>query len=160
MRTLVYKRTHVGDPNAEGCFGIEDCMGRVRPYEFDSVIGVGGISGQPRSQNIAGKINWIGLGARKKTLENRRAPIVTFQHFVLYEQEGENLRDIAPVLARRLLSRNARVVLNFTAEEQREVNKILSMAKNAPRSAPLGRISDVCDDGGCGCGKRRKKRVC
>lgn len=159
MRTLVYKRTHVGDPDAEGCFGIEDCMGRVRAYEFDSVIGVGGISSQPRSQDIAGKINWIGLGARKKSVGNRRAPIVTFQHFMLYETEGKNLRDIAPALAERLLSKNARVVVNFTAEEQREVNKILSMAKNAPRSASLSRLPDIRNHGGCGCG-RRKTRVC
>jgi hypothetical protein len=30
MRTLIYKRTHTGDPDANGCFGIYDCMGRVR----------------------------------------------------------------------------------------------------------------------------------
>jgi hypothetical protein len=38
MRTLIYKRTHTGDPDASGCFGIFDCMGRVRALDFDAVI--------------------------------------------------------------------------------------------------------------------------
>jgi hypothetical protein len=43
MRTLVYKRTHNGDPDAEGRFGIHDCMGQVRSYGYEAVIGVGGV---------------------------------------------------------------------------------------------------------------------
>jgi hypothetical protein len=39
MRILTYKRTHVGDPDQDGRFGIYDCMGRVRNYPFDAVIG-------------------------------------------------------------------------------------------------------------------------
>jgi len=43
MRILIYKRTHTGDPDLKGRFGIHDCMGRVRDYDYDAVIGVGGI---------------------------------------------------------------------------------------------------------------------
>ena len=43
MRTLIYKRTHLGDPDLFGTFGINDCMGEVRARQFDAVIGVGGI---------------------------------------------------------------------------------------------------------------------
>ena len=39
MRTLIYKRTHPGDPDAKGRFGIYDCMGRVRAWDFEAVIG-------------------------------------------------------------------------------------------------------------------------
>jgi hypothetical protein len=155
MKTLVYKRTHIGDPDEKGCFGIEDCMGRVRAYDFDSVIGVGGKSSQPRSQGIAEKLNWIGLGARKKTANNRKAPVVIFKHFILYEDKGELIEDIAPALAKRLLSRNARVLMNFTQAEQKEINKILDMAKDAPRSVPVNRLPDIRNNGGCGCGSRR-----
>lgn len=42
MRTLVYKRTHNGDPDAEGRFGIHDCMGQVRGYGYEAVIGWAG----------------------------------------------------------------------------------------------------------------------
>ena len=131
-------------------------MGRVRAYDFDSVIGVGGKSTQPRSQGIAEKLNWIGLGARKKTANNRKAPVVIFKHFILYEDKGEPIEDIAPALAKRLLSRNARVLMNFTQAEQKEINKILDMAKDAPRSAPVNRLPDICNNGGCGCGSRRR----
>ena len=79
MKTLVYKRTHIGDPDEKDWFGIRDCMGRVRGYKFDSVIGVGGKSSQPHSQGIATQLNWIGLGARKNAIRNRRAPVVTFE---------------------------------------------------------------------------------
>ena len=31
MRTLIYKRTHSGDPDpTSGRFGVRDCMGKVR----------------------------------------------------------------------------------------------------------------------------------
>ncbi len=43
MRILTYKRTHTGDPEANGVIGINDCMGRVRSLAYDAVIGIGGI---------------------------------------------------------------------------------------------------------------------
>src|SRR5437867_10741882 len=43
LQILTYKRTHNGDPDVYGCFGIHDCMGSVRDLPFDAVIGVGGI---------------------------------------------------------------------------------------------------------------------
>ena len=51
-RVLIYKRTHTDDPDRLGQFGINDCMGKVRDRDFDAVIGIGGISAQPRSKNI------------------------------------------------------------------------------------------------------------
>lgn len=48
MRILIYKRTHVGDPDDSGRFGLYNCMGRVRGYDFDAVIGVGGIGNEER----------------------------------------------------------------------------------------------------------------
>ena len=35
MRILTYKRTHTGDPDPSGRFGIYDCMGHVRDYDCD-----------------------------------------------------------------------------------------------------------------------------
>jgi len=37
MRTLIYKRTHPGDPDREGRFGIHGCMGRVRTWRFGGI---------------------------------------------------------------------------------------------------------------------------
>ena len=48
MRVLIYKRTHPFDPNAEGVFGCEDCMGAVRRRRFQAVIGVGGLGAEPK----------------------------------------------------------------------------------------------------------------
>jgi hypothetical protein len=132
-------------------------MGRVGAYNFDSVIGVGGKSSQPRSQRIAEKLNWIGLGARRNAIENRRAPVVTFEHFILYDDKGENIHELAPVLARHLLVKNARVLVNFTRAEQKELSKILNMAKNAPRSALLNRLLEIRNRRGCGCGSTNKR---
>ena len=80
MRTLVYKRTHNGDPDALGQFGIHDCMGSVRAREYDAVIGIGGIGDEPKKQGIAGKINWIGVGPQKFGKPDR--PLVTFVRFL------------------------------------------------------------------------------
>ena len=85
MRVLIYKRTHIGDPNEAGVFGIHDCMGSVRRRNFDAVIGLGGIGTKPQLHGIAGKINWIGIGARKIPSRNFGLikPNVVFDHFVL-----------------------------------------------------------------------------
>ena len=61
MRILTYKRTHPGDPNPEGIVGIADCMVKVRGYDYDAVIGVGGTGAEPQSHGIDGKITWIGV---------------------------------------------------------------------------------------------------
>jgi hypothetical protein len=56
VRVLVYKRTHVGDPDARGRFGIHDCMGQDRSWHYDAVVGVGGLGAQPRWHHIARKV--------------------------------------------------------------------------------------------------------
>lgn len=128
MRTLVYKRTHIGDPDERGWFGIRDCMKSVRARDFDAAIGVGGTGTEPRAQGIAEKLTWIGLGARKNSCPGRNWPVITFEHFRLFDEQGLNFRDIAPLLSIRLFSKKARVLLNFTPEEQSEIDKILKMA--------------------------------
>jgi hypothetical protein len=134
MRTLIYKRTHKGDPDDNGCFGVEDCMGRVRDYRFDNVIGIGGISAEPRAERISGKVNWIGIGAMKAAFPGARGQSVTFKHFRLYEEKGRDFETIAPLLAHRMYSNNVRVLLNFNDAEQAEIDRILNMASTAPPS--------------------------
>jgi len=105
MRTLIYKRTHHGDPDRTGQFGIHDCMGQVRRWDFDAVIGVGGLGPEARLNELDGKVNWIGIGAQKHVVPNRRGPIVTFDHFLLYDgSDGPDFERVAPVLAERIYS--------------------------------------------------------
>ena len=74
MRTLVYKMTHIGDPHpVEGKWGRTGCMGQVRGYDFDAVIGVGGTSA---GDGIGGRVVWIGVGPRKTG--DQKEPVVTF----------------------------------------------------------------------------------
>src|SRR3990172_3774322 len=113
MRILIYKRTHFGDPNTKREFGNEDCMGRVRNFPFDAVIGVGGISGQPIQQRLALKINWVGRKPeRSPNPGNSRGPLVTFaqKDFRLFEDKGPLLSTLAPQLARRVYGKRSRFV--------------------------------------------------
>lgn len=82
MKTLVYKRTHIGDPDENGILGINDCLGRIRSCDFEAAIGIGGTSSHPRAVRINGKVNWIGIGSQKGAIHGR-GPLVTFDHFVL-----------------------------------------------------------------------------
>jgi hypothetical protein len=66
LNTLVYKRTHTGDPCESGIFGCHDCMGQVRSWSFDAVIGVGGKSPRSGDEGIARKINWISINPSKR----------------------------------------------------------------------------------------------
>lgn len=132
MRTLVYKRTHNGDPDEDGCFGIHDCMKTVRARSYEAVIGVGGVGAEPRSEGIAEKITWVGIGPRKTGRPDR--PLVTFERYLFFGPEGPFLREHAPTLADHIYGMNVRTLMNFTATERHEVDRILEMAKDAPPS--------------------------
>lgn len=134
MRILVYKRTHNGDPDQNGCFGAYDCMGAVRDREFDAVIGVGGIGPEAQINEIAGKVNWIGIGPHK-TFTGKRGPEVTFDHFLDFGIDGPDLFFVAPTLAERMYSGNVRHVMDDLSEQEySEALEILGMAIDAPPS--------------------------
>jgi hypothetical protein len=135
MTTLIYKRTHHGDPDEQGVFGINDCMGQVRAWKFEAVIGVGGLGPEPRSHDLDGKVNWIGIGPHKRAAVGKRGPVVTFDHFVFYGSAGPNFEALAPTIAERIYSKNVRVIMNgLSTDEQAEVERILRRAKGAPAS--------------------------
>jgi len=135
-RVLIYKRTHTGDPDRRGQFGIHDCMGRVRARKFDAVIGIGGISAEPRSHNIDRRINWIGIGPHKSWLNGRRGPVVVFDHFILLESNGPHLEELAPQLARHMYRTNRRHVMSnrLSGALSAEIKKILALGLKEPRS--------------------------
>jgi hypothetical protein len=146
MRTLIYKRTHSGDPDPKtGVFGCNNCMGTVRGWGYDAVIGIGGISQEPVGEGIAAKLTWIGKGKHETISDPSRpfvtpsCPLVTFDHFRYYGEHGQLLKNIAPKLARRMLyDNNVRTLMDsLSYGEQREVEEILDLANDAPPSHQL-----------------------
>jgi hypothetical protein len=132
-RILIYKRTHRGDPDALGIFGINDCMRSVRDFEYGAVIGVGGIGAEPRTHGIAEKISWIGIGPHKMRVDGRT--LVTFDHFVFYDTTGPRFLREAPALARRIYRDNIRILIHdLTPKQRREAMAILARASSAPPS--------------------------
>jgi hypothetical protein len=135
MRTLVYKMTHIGDPcEGTGVWGDRTCMGRVRGYEYDAVIGVGGTSAH---DGIARRLVWIGIGPRIEG--DRREPRVMFEHFLYKGKEGPVLKDKAPDLARHMYVGGARLLLNASETERREIENLLRMARTGRASPALSR---------------------
>src|SRR5438309_2068061 len=126
MRTLVYKRTHEGDPDDQGRFGACGCMGQVRTWEFDAVIGIGGRSREAKRNRIGGKLNWIGVGARKDPMAGTQHPVITFDHFVDFGVEGPDLAAVAPKLAKQM--RKARQAINFDNQVLVEIKALLATA--------------------------------
>jgi len=134
MNTLVFKRTHSGDPNTRGVFGVHDCMGQVRRRNFDAVIGVGGKRPWPDYKNIALRINWIGINPTKKEARKRRwrGPYVTFERFVLYDETGPELKKLAPKLFKYMFEdKHVRAVMSraLPGDMQEEITRILRRAK-------------------------------
>jgi hypothetical protein len=156
MRILIYKRTHVGDPDAGRQFGNEGCMGRIRGFAFDAVIGVGGISGLPTQQGIAEKINWVGRRPKKSSNPiDSRGPLVSFsaKDFRLFEQQGPLLSKVAPLLAKRVFNSRARFFFSsLSSAEQREaqqlIKRILDLGEfdhlQLATSASILRSSRIC----------------
>jgi len=101
MRTLIYKRTHSGDPDPKtGVFGNNDCMGRNRGWDFGAVIGIGGMGPEPERKGIAGKLTWIGIGSHKigEPNRSRRGPLLTFDHFWYRGDQGPLLEKNSPLM--------------------------------------------------------------
>lgn len=135
MRTLIYTRTHIGDPDAQGRFGIYDCMGRVRDWDFQAVIGVGGRGSEAKACGIAYKVNWIGIGARITHSSDDGRTLVMFDHFRLFEAQGQELRIKAGNLARRFydLPHPPRTIIDdLTDAERAEIDSLLALARRAP----------------------------
>lgn len=131
---LIYKRTHKGDPCKKGIFGINNCMGSVRGWKYNAVIGIGGKRPWKMDKDIAYKINWIGITPYK-----HQTNVITFEHFCLYEEDGVLLEEIAPKLHNYMYSQPTspqRFVksTSLSKDIREEINSILKMAENCERS--------------------------
>jgi len=59
----------MGDPHPDtGVFGNNDCLGKIRGYEYDAVIGIGGGGKESQRYNIFRKLIWIGIRPNKRKL--------------------------------------------------------------------------------------------
>lgn len=140
MRTLIYKRTHNGDPDPDtGVFGNHKCMKSVRGWTFDAVIGVGGIGREPKREGIAKKLTWVGIGRQEAGIGEDGYPLLKFAHFLYYGKTGPLLEKKAQALARRIYNGGVRLIwdTSLSEEERKEVKKLLDRAKKAPRSRQL-----------------------
>jgi hypothetical protein len=110
-------------------------MGRVRGWKFDAVIGVGGVGDEPARNEIAGKVNWIGIGPRLHREPGKRGPVITFDRFLFYGARGPSFLKHAPMLARRIYEKNIRALVTLVnATERREVAGLLKLAETAGAS--------------------------
>jgi hypothetical protein len=159
LNTLVYKRTHKGDPDESAIFGIHDCMGRVRSLPFDAVIGVGGKSPWPNSKDIALKINWVGIGPHKSEASSIvwsgarrpdwakvfRAPLVAFDHFVFFpDGTGPMLEDRARLLSRHMFKDSKHFVMSRSLRSEgmkEEIQEILEWAMTLSAGSASSNLS-------------------
>jgi hypothetical protein len=156
MATLVYKMTHKGDPDSDlGCWGVGDCMGQVRGFTFDAVIGFGGRSWWTNQTSRAGEIVWIGIGPQRTPVRRKRGPEVRFAHFRYFEEGELTLGEIAPKLDKAMHKRRFRLH-GFSQAEQREIERILKLANNAGPSASLSKQTAQ----GQSNGKECRQKVC
>lgn len=147
MRTLIYKRTHSNDPDPEtGVFGNRDCMGQVRAWDFDAVIGIGGVGDEPKRHGIAGRLTWIGIGPQKFFDDpDSRGPQLVFRHFRYFGEHGPLLVNKYPALARHMYETHRRLMIHLSPSEagpglDRDVVAILRLAKDSlPSVGPEGR---------------------
>ena len=167
MRILIYKRTHAGDPDAQGTFGVHDCMGIVRNFRFDAVVAVGGIGTEALNTGFAGRVSWVGVGAaRSPSHPGFRGPLVTFNKFVDFGAAGPTVHTLAPSLARRLYERRARYLLSgLSITEQREAQALVAtLVGRGGRLAPRKIMRNVGPSKIClrkvVSAKLRSKRAC
>lgn len=156
MVTLIYKMTHKGDPDSDlGCWGVEDCMGQVRSFKYDAVIGIGGHSWWTNQTSRAGEIIWIGLGPQKKSVQGKRGPEVRFAHFRYFAEGEMMLNEIAPKLDKAMHKCRFKLY-GFSQTEQQEIERILELAKKSKPSASLSTKAIQSQLGG----KKCRRKLC
>lgn len=154
---LIYKRTHPGDPDGFGRFGNEDCMGRVRNYRYDFVIGVGGTSGEPRSHRLDRKINWVGRWPKRRVhpWPRARGDLIEFSpgDYLVMEEHGPLLQSVSRLLATRVFgTRNRFLNRSLSQTERREAARVVNKILANPAQYIAGRAGG--EEGG-GCSKDR-----
>lgn len=146
MKILVYRRDHTGDPNNETkTFGINDCMGSKRDWEYDAVIGIGGL--KPSCIGIKEKITWVGItptsrnDATKDDIERMKAHnpafkgfrgrLVTFKKFCSWDEDGKPVKDHYPRLYQYMFEEGKapRAAKNFPEDVYAELREIVNMAE-------------------------------
>ena len=140
-------------------------MGQVREYDFDAVIGIGGIGAEPRSYGIDRKINWVGINAKKKHHALGYSSIITFEHFALFEDRGPMLDTLAPNLAKRMYNGDARILLDgYTSTEKNEAIGIINwVLKNHKHKRKLQKSTQLQSMSGClrrSCGTHKSRKCC
>ena len=142
MKVLIYKRTHKHDPNTDGIFGCQDCMGKIRNWNYDAVIGIGGNSAWKIDADIRHKINWIGLEPKKIPSEKKRGHLVVFSHFKLYEEKGISIKDNFPNLFEYMYGSRKRFDMSseLPINVYEEVETILNLVKSSPASKAYNTI--------------------
>jgi hypothetical protein len=131
-RVLIYKRNHTGDPDSNGIFGCGDCMGRIRGYRYDAVIGIGVSDPWPGHEGIASRISWVGVGPRRIGIHrNRGAPLIRFDRWKVFNSGGKVLRSFAPHLATHFYAKHRRYFFSdgLSDDIQREIGRILRLAR-------------------------------
>jgi hypothetical protein len=143
LKVLVYKRTHKGDPDDRGIFGIDDCMGKVRMWDFVAVIGVGGKRPDRGHEDIAGKVNWVGIGAHENG-NAARGRRLAFDRFYRFDEAGEDFKKLAPRLFKYMFEdKHRRALLSQNLPDKKmkdEVERVLMWAEESehiPKSLPI-----------------------
>ena len=133
---LIYRRTHTGDPDERGIFGCNECMKSVRSWDYDAVIGIGGIRPEHDDKGIARKINWIGREPKRDYSLSSSEPLVTFEKFIIWDDKGTLLSKCAPKLNKYMFEegRIPRIGKYFPDDINNEVLQLLKLADGAPPS--------------------------
>lgn len=116
-------------------------MGRIRNYNYDAVIGIGGKSTLKNDSEIKYKINWIGLGPKRIDPTKigdygKRGNLVVFNHFELYDEKGKNIKEHYPCLFNYMYVERKRFDMssNIVNTVFKEVEEILDSIKDSAAS--------------------------
>ena len=110
-------------------------MGSFRSRHFDAVLGIGGNRPDPGSEDIAGRLTWVGIGAHKHpSSREHRGPHVTFDHFCLMDKNGLLLSECAPLLATCMTGTRHRMLDSLRPKTQCEVDALVSRYLKSPPS--------------------------
>jgi hypothetical protein len=75
---------------------------------------------EPKRHNIAGKVTWIGTGGAPDEGPALRGPVMTFDHYRHFGEDGPDFWTEAPNLAERIYGMNVRLTMRFNPIEQAE----------------------------------------
>lgn len=125
-RVFIYKMRVEDDPDPNCHWGVDNCMGKMRDWDYDAVIAVAGFNWEGNKSAVK-RIVWVGICPEKKPSEN--GTLVDFEVCRYFGENGPLIEEW-PSVSKRLFPTEGKGARFFIADQKsKEWPEVMELLK-------------------------------